>query len=124
MRVVRALAVGAALLALSSCGAGDGDEIYIGLAAPVSIPFGEALVNGAMLAIDEINADRGINGRQLVLDIKDDEKGRERAIEGAGEFREEGKGSAGIGRVTAGAAIAAADIHSHPERGGPAGART
>src|SRR5690625_7782135 len=99
MRVVRALAVGAALLALSSCGAGDGAEIYIGLAAPVSIPFGEALVNGPMLAIDAINADRGINGRQLVLDITDDEMERDRAIEVPADVRDEGNVPAVMGHV-------------------------
>jgi branched-chain amino acid transport system substrate-binding protein len=105
------------LLGLTACGAGGGDDIYIGLAAPVGIAFGESYERGAILAIEEINRDRGINGRTLVLDAKDDEMDRERAIEVATAFRDEGRVVAVIGHATSGATLAAADIYNHPTNG-------
>lgn len=105
------------LLGLSACAAQSSDEIYIGLAAPVSIPFGEAVLNGATMAVEEINAERGINGRPLVLDVKDDEMERERAIEVATQFRDEAKVVAVIGHANSGTTIAAADIYNHPRNG-------
>jgi branched-chain amino acid transport system substrate-binding protein len=106
------------LLGLSACAAkGDGDEILIGLAGPVSIPFGEAVHRGAILAIEEINNEGGIDGRMLDLDVRDDEMERERAITIATAFRDERKVVAVVGHVNSSATIAAADIYNHPTNG-------
>jgi branched-chain amino acid transport system substrate-binding protein len=116
MRVNRAFAT-ALLLGLTACAAQSSEEIHIGLAAPVSIPFGEGLLNGATLAIEEINNAGGINGRPLVLEEKDDMMERERAIEVATQFRDEGRVVAVIGHANSGTTIAAADIYNHPTNG-------
>lgn len=116
MRAIRPFAA-ALLLALSACAASQDDEIAIGLAAPVSIPFGKALEYGAEMAIDEINAALGINGRLLKLEIRDDQMDRERAIEVATEFRDSTNVVAVIGHVNSAATLAAADIYNHPVNG-------
>lgn len=74
-----------AVLALSGCaggvaGGGSGDAssdgpIRLGMLAPFSgseSAFGPYMENGAQMAIDEINADGGIDGRQLELVTADD----------------------------------------------------
>ncbi|GAA1776219.1 branched-chain amino acid ABC transporter substrate-binding protein [Leucobacter iarius] len=79
-----ALAAGAAL-ALSGCsgglasgGSGGGDDkgaIKLGMLAPFSgseAAFGDYMKNGAQLAIDEINAKDGVDGRKLELVTEDD----------------------------------------------------
>src|SRR5690349_13486788 len=87
-RVRRALsaatAIGAIILVagcsggLASDGAADsGDSdgpIKIGMIAPFSgseSAFGDYMKNGAQLAVDEINADGGVNGRELELLVED-----------------------------------------------------
>lgn len=73
----------AAALVLASCsggvgGGGGGSEegpIKLGMLAPFSgseAAFGDYMKNGAQLAIDEINADGGIEGRDLELVVEDD----------------------------------------------------
>lgn len=76
-----ALAATAALL-LASCsggvsGGGGSDEgpIKLGMLAPFSgseAAFGDYMKYGAQLAIDEINEDGGIDGRELELVVEDD----------------------------------------------------
>lgn len=63
--------------AAASGAAASGDAITIGLLAPLSgdaAAYGQAVRNGAMLYIDEINAKGGINGKQVNV-IEYDEKG-------------------------------------------------
>ncbi|MGH8828505.1 MAG: ABC transporter substrate-binding protein, partial [Jiangellaceae bacterium] len=70
---------------LTACGQGvlggdsseSGDEagpIVLGMVAPMSgssAAIGPYMENGAQLAIDEINADGGVLGRDLELDVQD-----------------------------------------------------
>jgi branched-chain amino acid transport system substrate-binding protein len=117
MRATRPLAA-ALLLGLGACGAAEvEDTIYLGLAAPLELEIGEAARRGAMLAIEEINEQGGIDGRMLALDAKDDKMEREQAIRVAAAFRDEGKVVAVIGHINSGATIAAADIYNHPTNG-------
>ena len=61
----------------ASDAAASGDSITIGLLAPLSgdvASYGQAVRNGAMLYINEINAKGGINGKQINV-IEYDEKG-------------------------------------------------
>lgn len=77
-RLVIGLLAAFSLLA-ASCGGGDdeasSDEpIKIGIIADLTGPFttyGTSLSNSAKLAVDEINADGGIDGRQIELVIED-----------------------------------------------------
>ena len=78
-----AIAASAALL-LSACsggvaGGGDSDSgdgpVKFGMLAPFSgseAAFGDYMKFGAQLAIDEVNADGGVNGRQIELVTEDD----------------------------------------------------
>ncbi|MCW2287184.1 amino acid/amide ABC transporter substrate-binding protein (HAAT family) [Leucobacter luti] len=73
-----------AALVLSGCSggvAGSGDSgstdgpIKLGMLAPFSgseAAFGDYMKNGAQLAVDEINADGGVDGRDLELVVEDD----------------------------------------------------
>lgn len=75
---------GVALMALSACGGGllgDDDEgssdgpIILGMLTPTSgssSAIGPYMENGAQLAIDEINADGGVLGRDLELIVEDE----------------------------------------------------
>jgi branched-chain amino acid transport system substrate-binding protein len=116
MRAARALAF-TLILGLGACAERSGDQVFIGLAAPINIPFGEAVHNGAQLAIEELNASRGPNDPKFTLDPKDDQMERERAIQVATEFRDEGKVVAVIGHINSSATLAAADIYNHPTNG-------
>jgi len=62
-------------IALTACQAPtDGDTIKIGYIGPLTgeaASFGVDILNGAKLAVDEINADGGIDGRQIKLIAED-----------------------------------------------------
>lgn len=72
------LGVGVYLLLGSRGGQGDSgarEPIHIGFIDPLTGPFaafGEPVRDGALLAVDEINARGGVNGRQIVLHLEDD----------------------------------------------------
>lgn len=93
------LAAGASLLlALTGCSgglAGGGDEgdedgpIVLGMLAPFSgseSAFGAYMQNGAQLAVDEINADGGVLGRELELVVEDDACDATTAVAGANKL--------------------------------------
>ena len=68
------------VLGLAACGdsgsAGNADDtLYIGLAVPLtgdSAMYGETVRDGVQFGVDEINANGGIDGKQVVLVIEDD----------------------------------------------------
>jgi branched-chain amino acid transport system substrate-binding protein len=109
----RSLALGAlaasAALILSACSggvAGGGDDsdsgdgpIKLGMLAPFSgseAAFGDYMRNGAQLAIDEINADGGVNGQDLQLVTEDDACDATASVAAANKLVTEGvKGSVG-----------------------------
>ncbi|MBO0980758.1 branched-chain amino acid ABC transporter substrate-binding protein [Microbacterium sp. SD291] len=91
------------LLATAGCSGGLGgsddggsDEsgtIKLGMLAPFSgseSAFGEYMQNGAQLAIDEINADGGIDGRELELQVEDDACDATAAVAAANKLVTEG----------------------------------
>lgn len=78
----------AAVLAVT-CFAGCGktetanDEFVIGGIGPITGPaaaYGNAVMNGAKLAVEEINAAGGINGIKVKFDFQDDEHDAEKAV--------------------------------------------
>ncbi len=83
----------------------DAETIKIGTISPNTgnlAAYGEAVVNGINLAVDEINAAGGVLGKQIVLETLDD-KGD--AVEGANAFNKLADDSnvcAVIGSVTSG----------------------
>ena len=73
----------AALLALTSCGAKETNEIKIGGIFPLSgavAVYGVECKNGIDLAIEEINAAGGINGKNVVLISEDDEGNPDKTV--------------------------------------------
>lgn len=64
-----------ATTAVAFAGAAAAQDIVIGVAGPVTgqyAAFGEQLKRGAQMAVNDINAKGGINGRKLVLEVGDD----------------------------------------------------
>ena len=94
------LAAGASLLlAMTGCsgglagGGGGGDDgdgpITFGMLAPFSgseSAFGAYMQNGAQLAVDELNADGGVLGRELELVVEDDACDATTAVAGANKL--------------------------------------
>ena len=80
LKVAGVTASAAALAACGGSGSGStagADVITIGVIGPLTggaAVYGNAVVNGAMLYIDQVNANGGINGKQINA-IKMDEKG-------------------------------------------------
>lgn len=78
-RALATLALTVLPLAAANCGdpptgAASGEDSYVlGFAAPIGRTFGESSRLGAELAVREINAAGGIDGRPLELRVKDDE---------------------------------------------------
>ena len=67
----------------ASSGGGDGTVFKIGGIGPVTggaAVYGEAVKNGAELAVKEINEAGGINGVQIEFNYQDDENDAEKAV--------------------------------------------
>ena len=93
-----------------SCGSSSG-AIVLGMAGPFEEGFGLANRRGVELAVAEINAAGGVNGRQITILFRDDRGDGSRAAEIAQEFVDLEEVSAVIGHVTSGAMIAAAKVY-------------
>ena len=88
-KLVSAALVSAMVLAMAGCGS-DGNSITnagntfkIGGTGPLTgdaAAYGQAVRNAAQLAVDEINANGGVNGYMLELNYQDDEHDPEKAI--------------------------------------------
>ena len=67
-----------------SSNAGSGDAVLkiggIGPTTGGAAIYGEAVKNGAELAVNEINADGGIGGIQIEFNFQDDENDAEKAV--------------------------------------------
>ncbi|MEV7632274.1 branched-chain amino acid ABC transporter substrate-binding protein [Microbacterium sp. NPDC089318] len=119
-RIRRALSIAAAvgvIIITAGCSGGlasdEGDEkggdgpIKLGMLAPFSgseSAFGDYMKNGAQLAIDEINADGGIDGRDLELVVEDDACDATTAVAGANKLVTEGV-VASVGGYCSGATL-------------------
>jgi ABC-type branched-subunit amino acid transport system substrate-binding protein len=86
------------------------NPVYIALAGPMAEANGKAMQQGVQLAIDEINRQGGINGRQVKLTTFDDENDPALAAKRANEIAN-GKYLAVIGHYTSPASIAAAEVY-------------
>lgn len=91
---------GAMVLSLAACGQGnggsaqdDGTTFKIGGIGPLTgnnAIYGNAVMNGAQMAVDEINADGGINGVQIEYDFQDDESDAEKAVNAYNQLKDWG----------------------------------
>ena len=76
-------AAGETSAAAESAAAADGASFKIGVTGPLTgaaAAYGNAVVNGAKLAADEINAAGGVNGYTFEVNGQDDENDTEKAI--------------------------------------------
>jgi branched-chain amino acid transport system substrate-binding protein len=88
MRVIRTGVSIVAWLALSLVGVCQ-DTVKIGVILPLTgsqAAFGEALKNGYLIALDEINAKGGVLGKKVELDIYDDQSKPEQAVHGVSKL--------------------------------------
>ena len=79
-----------AVTALTGCGSNSGssskkdaDKYYIGGIGPTTgatAIYGTAVKNGAQIAVDEINAAGGINGKQIEYRVEDDQNDAEKSV--------------------------------------------
>ena len=90
-KFIRVMLVAAmAVTALTGCGSNSGssskkdaDKYYIGGIGPTTgatAIYGTAVKNGAQIAVDEINAAGGINGKQIEYRFEDDQNDAEKAV--------------------------------------------
>jgi branched-chain amino acid transport system substrate-binding protein len=108
----------AATTFLVGCAASDdAGVIRLGIAGPMKEPSGKGMYQGALLAVEEINARGGVRGRPLELVVRDDEMNPVRAIEVAEEFRDRTDVVAVVGHLSSGASIAASEIYNEPGNG-------
>src|SRR5215467_9108663 len=78
-----ALAIGLSLTGVCQ------DTVKIGIVLPLTgsqAAFGEALKNGYAIALDELNAQGGVLGKKIDLDIYDDQSKPEQAVQGVSKL--------------------------------------
>jgi branched-chain amino acid transport system substrate-binding protein len=86
LSVVMASAMAVTMLAGCGSNAGSGSDsntFKIGAIGPLTggaAAYGNAVINGAQLAVDEINAAGGINGYQIEYKAEDDEHNAEKSV--------------------------------------------
>ena len=98
------------LLALTGCGNADEEDAVwmiggIGPTTGGAAIFGQAVYNGALLAVEEINAAGGINGVPIELNFQDDEHNPEFSVNAYNHLIDWGMQIL-LGPVTSGPAIA------------------
>jgi branched-chain amino acid transport system substrate-binding protein len=102
----------ALVLAASLAGCRGSDEPFvIGVAAPLERVYGKTAVQGAQLAVEEINR-TGINGRRIQLEIRDDRTEGTTAVTVAHEFLAMPQVLAVLGHVNSGTTRAAAPVYA------------
>jgi branched-chain amino acid transport system substrate-binding protein len=106
------------MVPLVACGRGRGsasssnsDPILFGAAGPWKEGYGQMNKFGMDLAVADINAAGGINGRHLELVSRDDEGGAVKATAIAQEFVANPRIVAVVGHVNSGAMVAAARVY-------------
>ena len=93
--------------------AGGGNEILVGEYGSLTGPqatFGQSTHNGIMLAIDEINAKGGINGKKIKVLTEDDQSKQEEAANAVTKLISQNSVVAVLGEVASSCSIAAAPI--------------
>lgn len=100
-----AVALLAALMSFTSCGKKNTNEIVIGGIFPLSgavAVYGVECKNGIDLAIEEINAAGGVNGKNLVLISEDDEGNPDKTVNAYQKLTSKDGAKLIIGSLTSG----------------------
>lgn len=105
----RSALVGAAVW-IAACSPPSG-PIAIGLAGPFSQPRGVSMLEAARLAVNQINAKRGVRGRPLELRVADDSGNEDAAVRVAERLYADPSVVAVVGHLTSGSSIAAARVY-------------
>ena len=98
---------------LASACSSEEESIKIGLFGPLTgltATAGQALRNGALIAIDEINADGGLLGKPMTLVEYDDRSSPEQAVKAANKMVQVDRVVAAIGSLHSGNIMAAAPV--------------
>ena len=106
-----AAAADATTAAAGESTAASGEVFKIGGIGPVTgaaAVYGLALKNGAQIAVDEINADGGINGYQIDFQFQDDEHDAEKSVNAYNTLKDWGMQMI-MGTVTSAPCVAVAD---------------
>jgi branched-chain amino acid transport system substrate-binding protein len=104
------VAVGA-VVASASCSPAQNEPIRIGLAGPFSDPVGTPMKLAAELAVEEINARGGVDGRSIELVARDDFANPDSAVYVATDLKSAGV-AAVIGHLWSGTTLAAAPVYN------------
>lgn len=126
-RILAAVLAGAMVFGLSACGGSSSgstasgstsgstssdNTLVIGGIGPVTggaAIYGQAVKNGAQLAVDEINAAGGVNGITLKLNFQDDENDAEKAANAYNKLKDSGMKLL-VGTVTSTPCIAVGEL--------------
>lgn len=106
-----AAAADATTAAAGESTAASGEVFKIGGIGPVTgaaAVYGLAVKNGAQIAVDEINADGGINGYQIEFNFQDDEHDAEKSVNAYNTLKDWGM-QVLMGTVTSAPCVAVAD---------------
>ncbi len=90
------------------------EKIYIGMTAPITgnnAEYGKTFSVAAQICIDDWNAEGGINGKEIVMDIMDSRGDAKDATEIAQKFGQDEKYLAVIGDFTSSCCMAAAPVY-------------
>jgi branched-chain amino acid transport system substrate-binding protein len=104
-----------ALAFTSACGKGSDDFVYLGVAGPLSAANGASMRMAAEMAVEEINKDGGIGGRQVRLLMMDDKADAQVALTIADSLRRDPRVVAVVGHLNSGPSLKAATIYNAPE---------
>lgn len=110
----RSLAVMLVLLCGLPAAFAENTAIKIAVAAPMSGPFaemGEQIRRGASMAIDDINAHGGIDGRKIEIDVADD-KGDGKTAQAVAKNLAKSGVKFVVGHFNSGASIAASEVYA------------
>ena len=112
-KIIAALVVCCAVFLLFACKAKDSDTVSIGAIFPLSggvAFYGNESRDGALLAIEEINASGGLLGKKLALISEDDEGNAEKSVNAFTKLTTRDKVSFVLGSSTSGPTMAMTSV--------------
>src|SRR5213596_1253976 len=98
------------VIAVTACSRPTG-PIAVGLAGPFSQPRGASMLRAAQLAVNQINAKRGIRGRKLELRVVDDSGNEDTAVRVAEQLYADPAIVAVVGHLSSGPSLSAARVY-------------